>query len=106
MEALDEQIFAALRSAERVVALTGAGVSAESGIPTFRDAMTGLWAKFDPGDLATPEAFARDPELVSRWYDDRRCNVAGCSPNAGHLALARLEQAIRSQGRTFTLITQ
>jgi NAD-dependent SIR2 family protein deacetylase len=52
----------------------------ESGIPTFRDALTGLWSKFDSADLATPEAFARGPEMVSRWYDERRCNVAKCIP--------------------------
>src|SRR5687768_681176 len=95
-----------LRSARRVVVLTGAGVSAESGVPTFRDALTGLWAKFDPADLATPEAFARDPELVSRWYDERRCNVARCSPNAGHLALSELQQRTLSRGGRFTLMTQ
>src|SRR5258706_11546101 len=106
MEALDEQIFAALRSAERVVALTGAGVSAESGIPTFRDAMTGMWAKYDPAELATSEAFGRDAERVSRWYDERRCNVAACKPNGGHMALARLEQILGRRRKQFTLITQ
>lgn len=95
-----------LRTARRIAILTGAGISAESGIPTFRDALTGLWSRFDPGDLATPQAFARDPRLVSRWYDERRCAVARCSPNAGHLALARLEQIAADQGKAFTLITQ
>ena len=68
--------------------------------------MTGFWAKFDPADLATPEAFARDPERVSRWYDERRCNVAQCKPNSGHLALARLKHAVVEQNGKFTLITQ
>jgi NAD-dependent deacetylase len=95
-----------IRSATHIAVLTGAGVSAESGIPTFRDAMTGLWAKFDPSDLATPEAFDRDPETVSRWYDERRCNVAKCQPNAGHLALARWQAITLAAGRRFTLITQ
>jgi NAD-dependent deacetylase len=95
-----------LRTADHVAVLTGAGVSAESGVPTFRDAMTGLWARFDPADLATPEAFARDPELVSRWYDERRCNVAACRPNAGHLALARLAGILDRRGKKLTLITQ
>ena len=62
-------------AANSIVALSGAGVSAESGIPTFRDAMTGLWARFNPEELATPQAFAKDPQLVSRWYDQRRCDV-------------------------------
>jgi NAD-dependent deacetylase len=95
-----------LRTARIIVILTGAGVSAESGIPTFRDALTGLWSKFNPADLATPEAFARDPELVSRWYDERRCKVGHCRPNSGHLALARLQKIATGSAKTFTLITQ
>lgn len=76
-------------AARRVVALTGAGISAESGVPTFRDAQTGLWAQYDPAELATPEAFARDPALVWRWYRWRRELIAGVAPNSGHRALAR-----------------
>ena len=79
-----------LRVARRVCVLTGAGISAESGIPTFRDAQTGLWAKFNPHELATPEAFERDPELVWRWYEWRRTLVGKARPNAGHRALVRL----------------
>ena len=86
--------------------LTGAGVSAESGIPTFRDAMEGLWAKFDPSQLATPEAFARDPEMVSRWYDRRREKCAAAKPNPAHLILARLGKYLTAQDRAFTLLTQ
>lgn len=85
-----------------IVVLTGAGVSAESGIPTFRDAQTGHWARFRPEDLATPEAFRRDPELVWRWYLERRVAVLKVQPNAGHYALARLEQ----NSAEFTLVTQ
>ncbi len=96
----------ALRGARGVVVLTGAGVSAESGIPTFRDTMQGLWASFDPQQLATPEAFARDPELVTRWYDHRRLGCAACEPNPGHLALARLERGVCARGGSFTLLTQ
>ncbi|MCW5776938.1 MAG: NAD-dependent deacylase [Phycisphaeraceae bacterium] len=96
----------ALAGARSVVALTGAGVSAESGIPTFRDAMTGLWAKFDAQRLATPDAFERDPALVSRWYDERRMRCARCVPNAGHSALASIERVITARGRSFTLLTQ
>jgi NAD-dependent deacetylase len=78
--------------AERIVIFTGAGVSAESGIPTFRDALTGLWAQFDPRRLATPEAFGDDPALVWGWYEGRRAAVERVEPNAGHRALAAIEQ--------------
>lgn len=81
-----------LRDAERVVILTGAGVSAESGVPTFRGA-GGLWRSHRPEDLATPEAFRRDPELVWSWYQWRRRLVGQCEPNAGHLAIARFALA-------------
>jgi NAD-dependent deacetylase len=99
---IPDNLVAALRAARFVVVLTGAGVSAESGIPTFRDAMDGLWAKFRPEDLATPAAFDRDPAMVSRWYDERRVKCASVKPNAGHFALAEMQ---RRCGR-FTLITQ
>jgi len=79
---------AALAKALRVVVLTGAGVSAESGIPTFRGA-GGLWKQFRAEDLATPVAFGRDPRLVWEWYAWRRAEVGKCRPNAAHLALAR-----------------
>ena len=82
--------------------LTGAGVSAESGVPTFREAQTGLWAQYDPLELATPEAFARDPELVWRWYRWRRDLVARAEPNAGHRALADLQSLVPR----LTLVTQ
>ncbi len=86
----------------KLVALTGAGVSQESGLRTFRDAQTGLWAQYKPEDLASPEAFARDPKLVWDWYAWRREAVKGVRPNAGHYALVELEKKIPS----FTLITQ
>ena len=101
-----QAIRALLREARSVAVLTGAGVSAESGIPTFRDAQTGLWAKYDPMELATPQAFARDPALVARWYDERRRRCAECEPNPGHLALARLQDGLEAEGKRFTLITQ
>jgi NAD-dependent deacetylase len=91
-----------LRDAERVVALTGSGISAESGVPTFREAQTGLWARYDPQQLATPEAFASDPRLVWEWYEWRRNLVTDAEPNAGHRALAELERQIPN----FTLVTQ
>ena len=77
---LPRGLVSALRDARHVVALTGAGVSAESGVPTFRDAATGLWAKFDPVELATPEAFHNDPALVWRWYRWRRELIAARHP--------------------------
>jgi NAD-dependent deacetylase len=80
-----------VRNARRIAVLTGAGISAESGIPTFREAQTGLWARFRPEELATLEAFDRDPRLVWEWYAWRRNVVARARPNAGHIALARLQ---------------
>lgn len=100
------EVASALDKAKAVTVLTGAGVSAESGIPTFRDAMKGLWAKFDPMKLATPEAFSRDPEMASRWYDERRLDCARCTPNPGHYALADMERRLAERGREFTLLTQ
>ncbi len=85
-----------------MVFLTGSGISAESGVPTFRDALTGLWAHNRPEELATPEAFERDPRHVWGWYQARRRGVMAVSPNAGHHALRRLQDLL---GRT-TLVTQ
>ena len=82
--------------------LTGSGISAESGVPTFRDAQTGLWARFDPVELATPEAFERDPRLVWEWYEWRRGLVCEAGPNPGHVALAEMER----WAEKFALITQ
>ncbi len=91
-----------LRSSEVVTVLTGAGVSAESGIPTFRDALTGWWAQFRPEELATPEAFATDPARVWGWYAARRASVRRAKPNPAHEALAYLARRV---GRC-TLLTQ
>jgi NAD-dependent deacetylase len=91
-----------LRNAQSIAVLTGSGISAESGVPTFRDVQTGLWARYDPMDLATPEAFARDPRLVWEWYAWRRGLVEGAAPNSGHEALAQLERHVPE----FVLITQ
>ncbi len=77
----------------RVVALTGAGISAPSGVPTFRG-KEGLWRHYDPRQLATPQAFARDPHLVWEWYDWRRQRIAPCEPNAAHRTLVEMEQAL------------
>ena len=87
---------------ERIVALTGAGISAESGIPTFRTA-GGLWKTFKVEELATPEAFDRNPDVVWEWYEARREQIRGVEPNAAHRALARLGNA---DGIDLTLVTQ
>ena len=99
---LPPDLIDALSGAGRVVALTGSGVSAESGVPTFREAQTGLWERFDPKELATPEAFIRDPRLVWDWYEWRRRLVERAEPNAGHLALAEFGWRLPA----FTLVTQ
>ncbi len=80
--------------AGKLVALTGAGVSQESGLRTFRDAQTGLWAHYKPQDLASLEAFARDPKLIWDWYAWRREAIKGARPNPGHYALAEIEKKI------------
>ena len=89
--------------ARRIAVLTGAGVSAESGVPTFRDAQTGYWAQFRAEDMATEAGFRAHPRLVWDWYEHRRALLRGVAPNAGHAALARFAQA--HPGR-LTLITQ
>ena len=95
-------LIQALRYAGRITVLTGSGISAESGVPTFREARSGLWARYDPQQLATPEAFERDPRLVSEWYEWRRRLVSEAEPNPGHRALAELEGRVP----VFTLITK
>ncbi|MCL4803364.1 MAG: NAD-dependent deacylase [Anaerolineae bacterium] len=99
---LPKEVIDCLQNARRVVVLTGAGISAESGVPTFRDAQTGLWAKYDPQELATPQAFRNNPKLVWEWYAWRRDLIRSVSPNPGHLALARFEKKVP----VFTVITQ
>lgn len=92
----------ALRAAEHVCVLTGAGVSAESGIPTFRDAQSGVWARFSPQELATPEAFAADPVRVWQWYAGRRDTIRDAQPNPAHAALVSLAGRVSH----CTLVTQ
>jgi NAD-dependent protein deacetylase/lipoamidase len=101
-----ESLIGTLRAARHIAVLTGAGISAESGVPTFREAQTGLWEQYDPTELATPQAFRRDPKLVWEWYAWRRGLVTQAKPNPGHLALAELEARRMSHGLRFTLITQ
>lgn len=101
-ETLPAGLIQTLRQAGQIVVLTGAGMSAESGVPTFREAQTGLWARYDPMDLATPQAFEREPARIWDWYQWRRQLIEQNQPNAGHHALARLQQCVTG----FTLITQ
>ena len=96
------ELIAYLKKATHVVILTGAGVSQESGLRTFRDAQAGLWAQYRPEDLATPRAFARAPKLVWDWYTHRREAAKVAHPNPGHYALAKMEKFVPE----FTLITQ
>ena len=96
------ELISLLKKATRVAVLTGAGISQESGLRTFRDAQAGLWAQYRPEDLATPRAFARDPKHVWSWYTHRRQAARGAQPNPGHYALVEMEKKIPK----FTLITQ
>jgi NAD-dependent deacetylase len=95
-----------LASKERICILTGAGISAESGIPTFRDKQTGLWENYRAEDLATPEAFTGDPKLVWSWYQWRRQMVADKAPNPAHYALAQWQYHAQTSDQQVTLITQ
>lgn len=97
-----QELIQFLRKASRVAVLTGAGISQESGLRTFRDAQAGLWAQYRPEDLATPRAFAHTPKLVWDWYAHRRQAAKGAVPNPGHNALVEMERRIPE----FTLITQ
>ena len=97
-----DELIRFLQKAERVATLTGAGVSQESGLRTFRDAQTGLWSQYKPTELASPEAFARDPKLVWDWYAMRREKVREVDPNPGHFALVDMAHHIPD----FSLITQ
>lgn len=96
------QLVQAVRAARHLVVLTGAGVSAESGLPTFRDKQTGLWERFNPQELATPQSFERNPALVWGWYEWRRTKAARALPNAGHRAIAALQERVPG----LTLVTQ
>jgi NAD-dependent deacetylase len=102
LRGISPKLVADLKSIDRVAVLTGAGISAESGIPTFREAQTGLWSLYDPRELATPEAFRRNPRLVWEWYTWRKELISQAEPNPGHLALVEMEHFYPQ----FTLITQ
>lgn len=98
---LPDEVATAVRRARRILVLTGAGMSAESGIATFRDAQTGLWETFDPSQLATPEAWADDAPFVWAWYAWRIRRLRDVEPNAGHRALADL-----AAHREVSIVTQ
>jgi NAD-dependent deacetylase len=98
---LSPRLRAALVSARRVVAFTGAGISAESGVPTFRSP-NGIWAKFKPEELASMDGFLRNPDLVWEWYEGRKSLMAAVEPNAGHRALVRMEAFFAA----FAIVTQ
>jgi NAD-dependent deacetylase len=99
---LPHMVFERFRRARSVAVLTGAGISAESGVPTFRDVQTGHWARYSPEDLATPQAFSRHPRMVWEWYQWRRQLVREALPNSGHLAIAAMERCIPA----FRVLTQ
>jgi NAD-dependent deacetylase len=102
VEMFDPEMIERLKSAERCAVLTGAGISAESGVPTYRDAQTGLWSTTNPEDMDTRAGFLRNPVKVWRWYAWRRKLMGAAKPNPGHFALARLESFFP----VFHLITQ
>jgi NAD-dependent deacetylase len=97
-----EEVLHRLKRARRVVVLTGGGMAAEAGVPSFRDSHTGPWAQYDVSELATPQAFLRNPRLVWEWYDFRRRAADAARPSAAHYALVDMEQFYPS----FLLITQ
>lgn len=97
-----EHVKQAATAAQPILFLTGAGMSAASGVPTFRDALTGLWAKYNPTELATPEAFAANPKLVWDWYMMRKSMVENAEPNEGHRVLA----AVQNHFPAMQLVTQ
>jgi NAD-dependent deacetylase len=99
---IHQGLIAKLRNSNHITVLTGAGISAESGVPTFRQAQTGLWAQYDPQQLATPQAFRRNPRLVWEWYSWRRELVTKAEPNPGHITLVTMEKLVP----IFSLITQ
>lgn len=99
---IPERLIGLLQEARHVVVFTGAGVSAESGIPTFRDALTGHWERFNAERLATPEGFREDPHFVWGWYESRRAGAMRASPNDAHRAIAEMERKVEK----LTVITQ
>ncbi len=106
LDEVTDELADLVRSASRVAVLTGAGISAESGVPTFREAQTGLWEQFSAEDLATPEAFDQAPALVWTWYRWRQALILQVDPNPGHAALARWQHQLAATGGDLSIITQ
>lgn len=102
LSALIQKAADSLHRSKSVVVSTGAGISKESGIPTFRDAPNALWEKYDPQELASPGGFMKNPQLVWKWYQERQSMIAAAKPNPGHIAIAELAEFFGN----FTLITQ
>ena len=105
MKIFSDLLIEKLKSANSIVVLTGAGVSAESGVPTFRD-NDGLWNNFEPEELASMEGFMKNPEMVWQWYKWRQKIIEKVEPNSGHYALAKMEKYFTGIGKIFSLITQ
>lgn len=105
-ESVPEDVVALVRDARRVVALSGAGMSAESGVPTFREVQRGLWERFSAEELATTDAFEADPALVWTWYRWRQALIAAVEPNSGHRALAAWQQHLADQDGWLAVVTQ
>ncbi|MBO0594410.1 NAD-dependent deacylase [Nesterenkonia sp. E16_7] len=103
---IPEEVLTLARAARRVAVFSGAGISAESGVPTFREVQAGLWERFSAQDLATPEAFENDPALVHTWYRWRAGLIQQVAPNPGHRALAQWQQALREAGGSLSIATQ
>lgn len=103
---IPEEVLTLARAARRVAVFSGAGISAESGVPTFREVQTGLWERFSAQDLATPEAFENDPALVHTWYRWRAGLIQQVAPNPGHRALAAWQQRLREAGGSLSICTQ
>lgn len=105
-ESVPEDVVTLVREARQVVALSGAGMSAESGVPTFREVQRGLWERFSAEELATPDAFEADPALVWTWYRWRQALIAAVEPNPGHRALAAWQRHLADQGGWLAAVTQ
>ncbi|NYJ16940.1 SIR2 family NAD-dependent protein deacylase [Nesterenkonia sandarakina] len=101
-----EEVLSLARAARHVAVFSGAGISAESGVPTFREVQTGLWERFSAQDLATPEAFEDDPGLVHTWYRWRAALIQQVAPNPGHRALARWQRQLTERGGSLSIATQ
>lgn len=106
LDHIDDEIASLAQNAQKVAVLSGAGISAESGVPTFREVQTGLWEQFSAEDLATVEAFENDPALVWTWYRWRQSLIQAVEPNPGHAALAHWQKRLDAAGGSLSISTQ